>query len=448
MSHANMTVFNDELFKNDTSLFQYDVSAMNGNYSDNDTYGDRKYMPRTYKSPPLQLEDIVTLPFYSLIFILSVVGNLLVIITLIQNKRMRTVTNVFLLNLSISDLLLAVFCMPFTIIPIMLKNFIFGAAMCVLIRYLQAVSVSVSCFTLVAISLERYFAICRPLHSRRWQTLSHSYKTIAFCWLSAFIVCIPQAVFNKYRELPMGNARCLEIWPSDEWHKAYSVLLDLILLLVPILIMALSYGSIAYTLWSGMKLDKEIEAQNGEGQIFKMDSMRTNGSAAKDGFGRTIGPSDINNVTKSHKSSTKLRFNARGIRQSNNEKSRAAKKRVIKMLFAVVLEFFICWTPLFVLQTWMTIDINHAQQNFSQITLTTVFLLSYVSSCCNPITYCFMNKNFRNGFKSAFRCCNRGEGLRTRNEMPSYYHYSSARTGMSQVSTYDKINIKDDSDEI
>ena len=91
-----------------------------------------------FKSPPLKLEDIITLPFYSLIFIISILGNLLVILTLIQNKRMRTVTNVFLLNLSVSNLLLAVFCMPFTIVPIMLRNFIFGATMCVLIRYMQS----------------------------------------------------------------------------------------------------------------------------------------------------------------------------------------------------------------------------------------------------------------------------------------------------------------------
>ncbi|KAK2146645.1 hypothetical protein LSH36_592g01002 [Paralvinella palmiformis] len=50
---------------------------------------------------------------------------------------MRTVTNVFLMNLSVSDLLLAVFCMPFTLIPTLLKNFIFGKAMCILIRYMQ-----------------------------------------------------------------------------------------------------------------------------------------------------------------------------------------------------------------------------------------------------------------------------------------------------------------------
>ena len=74
---------------------------------------------------------------YSIIFLLSVVGNTLVIVTLAQHRRMRTVTNVFLLNLSISDLLLAVFCMPFTLIPTLLRDFIFGKVMCVLIRYLQ-----------------------------------------------------------------------------------------------------------------------------------------------------------------------------------------------------------------------------------------------------------------------------------------------------------------------
>ena len=89
------------------------------------------------RQAPNNLSGEVRIPLYSLIFLLSVVGNTLVIVTLAQNRRMRTVTNVFLLNLSISDLLLAVFCMPFTLIPTLLRNFIFGKTMCVLIRYLQ-----------------------------------------------------------------------------------------------------------------------------------------------------------------------------------------------------------------------------------------------------------------------------------------------------------------------
>ena len=86
-------------------------------------------------SPPLGVE--IRIIFYCIIFVLSIAGNALVILTLIQNRRMRTVTNVFLLNLSVSDLLLAVFCMPFTLIPTLLRDFIFGYAMCVMIRYMQ-----------------------------------------------------------------------------------------------------------------------------------------------------------------------------------------------------------------------------------------------------------------------------------------------------------------------
>lgn len=78
-------------------------------------------------------------PLYSVIFLLAVVGNFLVILTLVHNKRMRTVTNLFLLNLAISDLLLGIFCMPFTLVGMLLRDFIFGEWMCKLLPYLQGV---------------------------------------------------------------------------------------------------------------------------------------------------------------------------------------------------------------------------------------------------------------------------------------------------------------------
>lgn len=74
---------------------------------------------------------------YSVIFLLAVIGNLLVILTLIQSRRMRTITNLFLLNLAVSDLFLGVFCMPFTLVGALLRDFIFGELMCKLLPYLQ-----------------------------------------------------------------------------------------------------------------------------------------------------------------------------------------------------------------------------------------------------------------------------------------------------------------------
>ncbi|GFO10642.1 cholecystokinin receptor type a [Plakobranchus ocellatus] len=121
------------------------ANLINSSWSLN--FSDSTAMPEaeTYNVPRLSAEIQVAL--YSIIFSTALVGNLLIIITLIQNKRMRTVTNVFLLNLAVSDLLLALVCMPFTLVPVLLMDFIFGAFMCVFIRYLQG-----KCL-LVAVSL-------------------------------------------------------------------------------------------------------------------------------------------------------------------------------------------------------------------------------------------------------------------------------------------------------
>lgn len=116
-------------------------------------YHGRNYSQRVIIDIGIELR----ITFHALIFILAVTGNTLVISVLAQNKRMRTVTNVFLLNLAISDLLLAVFCIPFTLIPVILKNFIFGAVMCVLVRYLQGkqkiISPSVDVFFLMSMQM-------------------------------------------------------------------------------------------------------------------------------------------------------------------------------------------------------------------------------------------------------------------------------------------------------
>lgn len=74
---------------------------------------------------------------YVAILLLAIIGNALVILTLIHNRRMRTITNVFLLNLAISDILLGVLCMPITLIGTLLRDFVFGEVMCKLLPYLQ-----------------------------------------------------------------------------------------------------------------------------------------------------------------------------------------------------------------------------------------------------------------------------------------------------------------------
>lgn len=90
----------------------------------------------------LELDVSFQIGLYVLIFLLAVLGNVLVLVTLAQNRGMRTITNLFLLNLAIADLLVGVLCMPFSLTGTILKDFIFGHALCKLIPYLQGTFLS------------------------------------------------------------------------------------------------------------------------------------------------------------------------------------------------------------------------------------------------------------------------------------------------------------------
>lgn len=74
------------------------------------------------------------------------------------------------------------------------------------------------------------------------------------------------------------------------------------------------------------------------------------------------------------------------------------------MLFAVVLEFFICWTPLYVINTIALFNPETVYNGLGYTAISFFQLLAYTSSCCNPVTYCFMNCSFRKSFLNLFKC--------------------------------------------
>lgn len=120
-----------------------------------------------YVSENGMVYQVVVYCMYIGIFVLALLGNGVVCYIVQSSPRMRTVTNYFIANLAIGDILMSLFCVPFSFISILILGYWpFGAILCHLVNYSQAISVLVSAYTLVAISVDRYIVIMWPLRPR------------------------------------------------------------------------------------------------------------------------------------------------------------------------------------------------------------------------------------------------------------------------------------------
>lgn len=353
--------------------------------------------------PAKDLDQTVRIFLYCLFFALSVLGNVLIIAVLLKNKRLRTVTNTFLLSLAVSDLMLCLFCMPFTLIPNLLKNFIFGSAVCKAVAYFMGISVSVSTFSLVAISLERYSAICKPLKSRVWQTRSHAFKVIAATWLISVTVMLPYPIYSTLVPFTRVNNStgnmCRLLWPNDITQQFWYIFLLLVLFLVPGIVMMIAYGLISRELYSGIQFEMSRRRKNQE-----RNSSR-GARNCEDGDGCYMQHVKRRRTMEMQGLSSSSRAKSSRARSTSSTANLMAKKRVIRMLIVIVIMFFICWTPIFCVNAWRAFDKLSADRFLSGTPISFIHLLSYTSACVNPIIYCFMNKRFRVACFATFACC-------------------------------------------
>uniref|UniRef100_A0A8D2LSA0 Gastrin/cholecystokinin type B receptor n=1 Tax=Varanus komodoensis TaxID=61221 RepID=A0A8D2LSA0_VARKO len=353
---------------------------------------------------PVELDLTLRVLLYSLIFILSVFGNALVVAVLVTNKRLRTVTNSFLLSLALSDLMVAIFCMPFTFIPNLLRNFIFGKLVCKAMAYLMGMSVSVSTFSLVAIAIERYNAICNPLQSRVWQTRSHACRVIAATWLLSALLMLPYPVYSTTSALPSQPdvSQCSPRWPGHLVEQAWYVLLLTILFFIPGLVMSVAYGLISRELYRGIRFEmglaREAKAQRGGGPGPAAPCEEGDGCYVQ--VPRPAGGAVELSVLVPADSARK-----EPARINSSEAKLVAKKRVIRMLVVIVVVFFVCCLPTNVANTWRAFDPHVAKRALSGTPISFIHLLLYTSTCANPFIYCFMNKRFRKAAAAAFSRC-------------------------------------------
>ncbi|XP_045107331.1 RYamide receptor-like [Portunus trituberculatus] len=313
---------------------------------------------------------------YACIFVIALLGNTLVLYTVAANRKMHTVTNLFIANLAVGDLLIMVFCVPFSVASIIvLQYWPFGEVLCVFVNYSQAVSIFVSAYTLVAISLDRYLAIIYPLRPR--MTRCQAKVIIAAVWFMALVTTLPIAVFSRLDPTDLrvyqwyGREVCREDWPNEMLRKYYTMSLMILQYFLPLLVLIYTYSRIACKVWG-------------------CRSTRFSHSGCNTQMTLVAAPET-----------------ARGLLRTNASDHSPAK--MIRMTLAVVLVYSLCWLPFNIL---MVILDFVEEAGFWTHTHHVWFICHWLAmshACYNPLILCWMNTKFREGYLLALYrllpCC-------------------------------------------
>uniref|UniRef100_A0A8D2L7Y9 Pyroglutamylated RFamide peptide receptor n=1 Tax=Varanus komodoensis TaxID=61221 RepID=A0A8D2L7Y9_VARKO len=190
----------------------------------------------------------------ALICALALFGNGLVLYVVARRKAMRTVTNIFICSLALSDVLIALFCVPFTLLQNVSRNWPGGAFACKMVPFVQSTAIVTEILTMSCIAVERYNGIVHPLKMKWQYTNRRAYKMLGIVWLLAAIVGSPmwhvQRLENKYDFLyDKEYVCCLEEWASSVHQKIYATFILVILFLLPLMLMLLLYSKIGCELW-------------------------------------------------------------------------------------------------------------------------------------------------------------------------------------------------------
>ena len=303
----------------------------------------------------------ILIGIYCVTFLLGLLGNLVIISVFARNRRMRTVTNSFLVNLAICDIMVVCVCMPFSVAFEIYPTWLYGNTLCKLVNFAQGLSVSTSIMTLTVISAERFYAIRRPLRARVFMCRTRIRAIICAIWLLSAFTVVPSLFVRHLQEeeiVPGFTLRiCVEEWQTLTLKHTYNFALLFILYLLPVIFICICYRQSVVNLWS------------------VSISLHACASAAE---------------------SRNARVNLRG------------RRRVAKMLCVMALLFAVSWLPIHVMGIvldFLKDDQYVGNGRMLHVVFSYTLWLGHLNSSLNPVCYVIMSGSFKTAFRIETRRC-------------------------------------------
>ncbi|KAF7653316.1 hypothetical protein LDENG_00084790 [Lucifuga dentata] len=324
-SYGVTTSFTDDIFESTTDYFDYNL------------YSEENLGRCVY-----QQNGVYFLPaLYSVFFVLGLLGNVLVVWVIACGVRLRSMTDVCLLNLAFADLFL-VCCLPFLAHQAR-DQWIFGDSMCKIVLAIYHLGFYCGIFFISLMSIDRYLAIVHAVYALKTRTRSFGIIAAAVTWVAGFLASFPELTFLKLQQYQKNSASsvfCTSVYVGSEndhnapnrhfWTTFGLFKMNILGLLIPILIMGFCYSQI---IW-------------------------------------------------------KLLY------------CQSSKKQAIRLVCVVVAVFFCCWVPYNFAAFFRALELLgiYTECNSSKtiiVALQVTEAIAYSHSCLNPILYVFVGEKFR-----------------------------------------------------
>ncbi|KAJ8043580.1 Adenosine receptor A2a [Holothuria leucospilota] len=287
------------------------------------------------------------------IAVAAVLGNILVCWAVHYNKRLRNVTNYFIVSLAIADMMVGLFAIPFALL-VNAKRPRDRFHLCLFMNSFVVFLTQSSILCLVAIALDRYFAVTRPLRYRRVATGRRALAVILLTWIVAFFIgMVP--LFGWHKPSSSRTIECDFMEIIDMNYMVYFNFFGAVL--PPLIIIVLVYRRIF------QEVHRQVKA---------------------------IAQLVVGSENDTNKRLAELTF----------KEARAAKNLAI-----VILIFALCWLPLHFLNTISVVTPYHPPYYLFLPAIT----LSHANSAMNPFIYAFSNREYRRTFRKlilTFTLCN------------------------------------------
>ncbi|KAM3912789.1 neuropeptide Y receptor type 4-2-like [Leptodactylus fuscus] len=285
---------------------------------------------------------------YSLLIFFCLLGNSSLIYVICRRKEKGNVTHILIANLAFSDILVGIFCLPFTVVYTIMDYWVFGQCLCKITNFIGCASVTVSVMILVIIALERHQLI---LHPTGWKpNVPQAYIAVLLIWGLASLLALPLVYAVDLKDGPHKNISkeldflkvCAEYWTSSQQRMAYTVTLLLLQYVIPLCFIFCCYLRIS------------IHLHRREGL-----------------FGRSY----------------------------------QHMRRVNLMLASMIGAFAVCYLPLQIFN--IIVEWNHQLISvcYHNLIFSLCHLLAMISTCINPIIYGLLNSNVKQEVKILVQRC-------------------------------------------